>query len=53
MIERIDRSESELDVALGIDVVENLERDIRQILNVYIPWPRDQMAFITLRAWPG
>src|SRR5438132_11008815 len=34
VVERIDRSERELYVALGIDVVEHFERDIADVLHV-------------------
>jgi hypothetical protein len=36
VVERIDGAECELDVALGIDVVENFQRDVGEILHVYI-----------------
>ena len=36
VVERIDGAERELDVALGIDVVENFESDVGEILHVNI-----------------
>jgi len=51
-------------VALGVDVVGDAEYDFAMsctsqssstttMILVNMAWPRDQMAFMTLRAWPG
>src|SRR5208282_416853 len=36
MVERIDGAERELNVALGIDVVEDFEHNVPQVLHVYV-----------------
>ena len=64
MVERIHRPQRELNVALRIDVVGDPQLTSRRSCTstssstttmhlVNIAWPSDQMAFMTLRAWPG
>jgi hypothetical protein len=64
VVERIHRSQRELNVALRINVIEDLQSYIAisctstsssttMMHLVNIAWPSDQMAFMTLRACPG
>ena len=36
MVERVDRAQRKLNVAFGIDMVQNLERDLADVLHVHI-----------------
>jgi len=36
VVERVDGAESELDVAFGVDVVQDFEGDVGEVLNVYV-----------------